>query len=37
MEKLAQNFFEEMPEVNNCPKGKNSPNLVTLIIMYQEG
>jgi hypothetical protein len=34
--KVGQKFdllhiFKALPKVNNCPKGENSPNLVTLI------
>jgi hypothetical protein len=27
-------IFKELPKVNNCPLGENSPHLVTLLASY---
>jgi hypothetical protein len=29
-------FFEKLPKEKNCPKGENSPNLVTLLIIKND-
>jgi hypothetical protein len=30
-------IFKTLPEVNNIRMGENSPNLVTLLLIYQHG